>query len=100
MPTTSMNIRTDAEIKKQAEALFAEFGLNMTTAVNMFLRQSIRNQAIPLELSFKPNEIGKNEGHHIHKGEGNLDIFDLAGKKMLAAGYDYKSLREGANDSC
>ena len=51
MATTSMNIRTDSEIKKQAEELFAEFGLNMTTAVNMFLRQAIRERSIPFELT-------------------------------------------------
>ena len=56
MATTSMNIRTDVEIKKQAEELFAIFGLNMTTAVNMFLRQSVRKQAIPLDLSLQPDE--------------------------------------------
>ena len=51
MILTGIRARTDTEIKKQAEELFSELGLNMTTAVNMFLRQVVRNQAIPLELS-------------------------------------------------
>ena len=56
MATTSMNIRMDREIKAQAELLFAQFGLNMTTAVNMFLRQAVRRQAIPFELKLdNPN---------------------------------------------
>ena len=50
MASTSMNIRIDSDIKKQAQLLFAEFGLDMTTAVNMFLRQSIRQHGIPFEL--------------------------------------------------
>jgi DNA-damage-inducible protein J len=50
MANTSMNIRMDSEVKKQAEQLFAEFGLNMTTAINMFLRQAIRQHGIPFEL--------------------------------------------------
>ena len=50
MSNTNINIRTDSEVKAQAQALFAQFGLDMTTAVNMFLRQAIRERAIPLDL--------------------------------------------------
>jgi DNA-damage-inducible protein J len=45
-----MNIRMDDDIKRQAQHLFAEFGLDMTTAINMFLRQAIRERRIPFEL--------------------------------------------------
>ena len=38
--TTSMNLRIDKELKKQAETLFAGLGLNMTTAINIFLKQA------------------------------------------------------------
>ena len=54
MPNTSMNIRMDSEVKKQAQELFAQFGLDMTTAVNMFLRQSIRQRGIPFALQLDP----------------------------------------------
>ena len=54
MPNTSMNIRMDSEVKRQAQELFAQFGLDMTTAVNMFLRQSIRKQGIPFALQLDP----------------------------------------------
>ncbi|MEG0153408.1 MAG: type II toxin-antitoxin system RelB/DinJ family antitoxin [Cellulosilyticaceae bacterium] len=58
MANTSMNIRMDSEIKRQAQELFAQFGLDMTTAVNMFLRQSIREQGIPFQLKMNaPNEM-------------------------------------------
>ncbi len=50
MATTNLNIRTDKEIKEQAEAVFAELGLNMTTAVNMFLRTTVRERGIPFAL--------------------------------------------------
>lgn len=50
MTKTSMNIRMDNDIKRQAQHLFAEFGLDMTTAINMFLRQAIRERRIPFEL--------------------------------------------------
>ena len=95
MSTVNLNIRTDIEIKRQAEELFSEFGLNMTTAVNMFLRQVVRNQALPLELSLKPKSMGRNDGYYIHKGEGKKDLMDLAGKIEFADNYDHKTLREG-----
>ena len=58
MATTNLNIRTDKSIKEQAEEIFAELGLNMTTAVNMFLRTAIREHGIPFELKLDvPNEI-------------------------------------------
>ena len=42
MATTNLNIRIDKAVKDQAEVIFDELGLNMTTAVNMFLRTAIR----------------------------------------------------------
>ena len=57
MATTNWNIRIDKDIKDQAEEIFNELGLNMTTAVNMFLRTAIREQGIPFELKLDvPNE--------------------------------------------
>lgn len=57
MATTNLNIRTDKGIKDQAEEIFAELGLNMTTAVNMFLRTAVREHGIPFELKLDvPNE--------------------------------------------
>ena len=56
--TTNLNIRTDKNIKDRAEAIFSELGLNMTTAVNMFLRASIRENGIPFELKMDvPNQV-------------------------------------------
>ena len=54
MSKASMNIRMDSEVKKQARELFAQFDLDMTTAVNMFLRQSIRQHGIPFALQLDP----------------------------------------------
>ena len=50
MSTTNLNIRTDKEVKMEAERIFNELGLNMTTAVNMFLKATIRTHSIPFEL--------------------------------------------------
>ncbi len=57
METTNLNIRTDKEIKVQAEKLFEALGLNMSTAVNIFLRQAIRMNGIPFDVKLSiPNE--------------------------------------------
>ena len=50
MSATNLNIRTDKEIKNQAEEIFNELGLNMTTVINMFLRTVVREYGIPFEL--------------------------------------------------
>ena len=55
--TTNLNIRVDEEIKRKAEAIFSELGLNMSTAINIFLRYSVRYGGIPFELRIeKPNK--------------------------------------------
>lgn len=57
MESTNLNIRTDKAVKAAAEKIFEELGLNMTTAVNIFLRQTIRENGIPFELKLSvPNE--------------------------------------------
>ena len=50
MNSTNVTIRVDKDVKKQAEVLFNDLGLNLSSAINMFLRQAIAEQAIP----FKP----------------------------------------------
>ena len=57
MATTNLNIRTDKAVKDQAEEILNELGLSMTTAVNLFLRTSIREHGIPFALKLDvPNE--------------------------------------------
>ena len=46
IPST-LTIRTDAEVKRQAAAIFNSFGMNISTAVNIFLRQTIRQKRYP-----------------------------------------------------
>ena len=43
----NVNIRMDSEIKEQADSLFSELGFNLTTAINAFVRQALRERAIP-----------------------------------------------------
>lgn len=84
MATTNLNIRTDKDVKDSAERLFDQLGLNMTTAVNMFLRQAIRENRIPFEITLNvPNAVTAaaiNEGRRLAKDEnvkGYSDIDEL-----------------------
>lgn len=51
MSTTNVTIRMDEDLKKQAEQLFSDLGLNMTTAFTVFVRQAVREQKIPFVIS-------------------------------------------------
>ena len=53
----NVSFRIDAGLKKEADELFQSLGLNMTTAFNMFLRQSVREGGIPFEITTRvPNK--------------------------------------------
>ena len=58
---TNVTIRVDPEIKSEAEALFNSLGISMSGAVNIFLRQAIREQAIPFPIRTKTAEEKYNE---------------------------------------
>lgn len=49
--TSNISIRMDADLKAQADALFAELGMNLSTAFHIFVRQSLREGRIPFYIS-------------------------------------------------
>ena len=48
--TTNLNIKVDRDLKDQADELFNAMGMTLTTAVNVFIRQSVQDQAIPFQI--------------------------------------------------
>lgn len=55
--TTNISIRMDTDLKAQADALFNELGMNLSTAFNIFVRQSLREGRIPFDISLnQPNK--------------------------------------------
>ncbi len=55
--TTNLKIKVDATLKKEADLLFKNLGLDMSTAINMFLIQCINTSSIPFEVSLpKPSQ--------------------------------------------
>lgn len=70
---TSVTVRLDRNVKLQAQKIYSELGIDMTTAINVFLRQSIRRKGFPFEVSLEiPNKVtqdamraaGNNEDMH------------------------------------
>jgi DNA-damage-inducible protein J len=58
MRTVNVTFRVDGELKKQADALFADLGMSLSTAFNVFLRQSVREQQLPFAVSKNvPNAV-------------------------------------------
>lgn len=57
----NMSFRVDKKLKKEADILFKNLGMNTSVALNMFLTQSVREQSIPFVPSMGiPNERLKN----------------------------------------
>ena len=50
MSTANINIRIDSNLKQDAEALFNDLGLTMTSAITMFLKTAVMRDAIPFEV--------------------------------------------------
>ena len=54
--TTNISIRMDSELKSKADALFGELGISLSAAINIFVRQAVREGGIPFKVSAaKPN---------------------------------------------
>jgi DNA-damage-inducible protein J len=90
MPQTNINIRMDEDLKKEAESLFSELGLNMTTAVNIFVRQSLRQGGIPFDITtqtdpfYHPANLNRindsikqmEQGKTVHKTTADLESME------------------------
>ena len=50
MANVSTSIKIDPELKKESQALFESFGLSFSSAITLFLRQAVREQAIPFRV--------------------------------------------------
>ena len=53
-----VTFRVDRELKESAERLFDYLGMNMSTALNVFLRKSVDEKAIPFEIGTKAHVFG------------------------------------------
>ena len=57
MGKVNTNISIDGDLKKESVALFKSFGLDLSTAIGLFLQQSVREQRIPFQIALNvPNQ--------------------------------------------
>ncbi|MEL7624715.1 MAG: type II toxin-antitoxin system RelB/DinJ family antitoxin [Clostridiales bacterium] len=80
--TINVTIRLDKEVKENAEKLFNELGMNLSTAFNVFARQSLRQGKIPFEIydpfySEKNQEELRRRIKDIETGAAKLTAHDL-----------------------
>jgi len=59
--TTNLNIRIDRDLKMEADSLLNEMGMNLSTAVNIFLRQLVQERAIPFRIHLSDGTLPKSE---------------------------------------
>lgn len=57
MATTNFSVRLDSDLKKRSEAIYGELGINLTTAINVFLRKSLTAGGFPFDVRIdEPNK--------------------------------------------
>ena len=81
MSMTNLNVRVDSKIKQQAEELFNSLGLNMSTAINVFLRQSIEAEGLPFIVRherFKRETLAFQETEDILAGKAKAKRYSSA----------------------
>ena len=54
MSTANLSIRVDAELKKDVESCLEDMGMNMSTAINIYLKQIVKQRAIPFRVTATP----------------------------------------------
>ena len=57
--TTNLSIRIDRGLKEEADQVFNAMGMNLTTAITIFVRQAVRQKKIPFEIALYPEVEGK-----------------------------------------
>jgi DNA-damage-inducible protein J len=63
MPNTHIHVRIDEDVKTQAQDVFDDMGMDITTAVNIFFRQVVRNRCFPFLPSADPFYSESNIAH-------------------------------------
>ena len=81
MAKVSTNISLDEDLKKEAQALFAEFGLDLTTAITIFLKQSVHEKRIPFSIH-RVKEPLPYEFHRPPERSHLMEVADEVARRM------------------
>lgn len=86
MAQANINIRTDADLKQDFERLCRDIGMNVSTAINVIMKQSVRENQLPVKLKGDPYAISKeellqriallNEGYKVEKTMEELEAME------------------------
>lgn len=58
MPTSTFSVRMDEQLKTELDDLCTQFGMNTSTAINLFARAVVRERRIPFEITAAPSDAG------------------------------------------
>ncbi len=93
MATTNINVRVDSVLKQEAEALFNDLGLSMSSATNMFLRSAVMHDGIPFEIRRQiPNAETKaalDEYEEMKKNPDNYKRYESFDEMLDEEGTDH-----------
>ena len=88
MPKVATNISLDPELKKASQELYADLGMDLTTAITIFLKQSLRTQGMRFAITRdEPNEVTKQAMKELEEIEYYPEKFKR-----------YKSFRNAMNE--
>jgi DNA-damage-inducible protein J len=83
--TTNLNIRIDRKLKSEADYILGRMGMNLSTAVNVFIRQVVQEQAIPFRIQVTEDEIlsraktalKEMQAHSVAKGTSEMTMEEI-----------------------
>ena len=76
--TSAINVNVPKEVKEEANAIFNNLGINMSTAINMFLKRAIYERGIPFEVKEQPSQ---------DLLEALQEVEDMENGKLIKKGY-------------
>jgi len=85
MAQATFSVRMDESLKKQFDSLCAEFGMNTSTAINVFAKAVVRERKIPFEISAPARKVTREEG---------MDAFRMLRAQVEKSGSEELSLDE------
>ena len=88
MESLTLNVRVDAEDKKKFEKFCSNTGMNVSTAINMFIKATLREQKLPFEI--KVNNYDEIINKKLHEAEIQM--------KSTSERYTFDEIKESVND--
>ena len=95
MAQATFSIRMDTALKQQFDRLCFDFGMNATTAINIFARAVVREKRIPFEISSKSTPTYTNKDLALRQEAEKSGIQDMSLDEINA---EIDSVRNGRAD--